>query len=209
MKYKLLNEKNLVISSSIIKYLNKNLSLNEFLVLLYFINGLSDSFNPDSISKLFNISLDDVMTSFNSLIDKELIDLETIKDNNNKLIDKVSVEKLYDRILSNLNKEEKEDNKESIFDLIEKEFDKKLSPIDMEIINGWFEIGTTEELIKCALKEVSYNGVKTLRYMDQLLYEWTNKGFKTAEDVSNYLKNKDTKNNKEELFDYNWLEDDE
>ena len=208
MNYKLLSDKNLVISSNVIKYLDKDLSLNEFLVLLYFVNNDNESFDAEAISKLFNINYDDVMTAFNNLMAKELIDLETKKDKNNKLVDKVSLDNLYKNIINNLNSEVKEDEKDSIFDCIEKEFGKKLSPIDMEIINSWLEIGTTEELIKGALKEASYNGVKTLRYMDQIIYEWNNKGFKTMEEVNNHLKNKDTKENKE-LFDYNWLEDDE
>ena len=209
MNYKLLSDKNLVISSNIIKYLDKEISLNEFLVLLYFINNNNESFDAEAISSLFNMSLDDVMNGFNNLMNKSLIDLETKKDKNNKIIDKVSLDNLYDKIIKNLDKEVKEEKKDSIFDLIEKEFDKKLSPIDIEIINGWLEIGTTEELIKGALKEASYNGVKTLRYMDQIIYEWSNKGFKTMEEVNNHLKRKDNKEQKEDLFDYNWLEDDE
>ena len=79
----------------------------------------------------------------------------------------------------------------------------------MEIINGWLEIGTSEEMIRGALKEASYNGVKTLRYMDQIIYEWNKKGFKTMEEVNNHLKTKDNDKKEEDLFDYNWLDDEE
>lgn len=209
MNYKILSDKNLVISSNIIKNLDKSLSLNEYLILLYFINGLNDSFDANDISNLFNIPLEDVMQSFNNLIDKELLDLDTKKDKDNKLVDKISLDNLYKKVINNLNEEEKKDEKDTIFDLIAKEFDKKLSPIDMEIINGWLELETPEELIKGALKEASYNGVKTLRYMDQLIYEWSNKGFKTMEDVNNHMKSKSNNKNNEKLFDYDWLEDDE
>lgn len=209
MNYKLLSDKNLVISSNIIKYIDKNLTLNEFLILLYFINNEDDSFNAEAISNMFNISINDVIDSFNNLITKKIIDLETKKDKNNKVIDKVSLDNLYKNVMVSLDKEQKEDDKLSIFDTIEKEFDKKLSPIDMEIINGWLEIDTPEELIRGAIKEAAYNGVKTLRYMDQLIYEWSKKGFKTMEDVNNHLKTRDNNNEDEDLFDYDWLEDDE
>ena len=126
----------------------------------------------------------------------------------NKAYKKI-LDNLYKKVINNLNEEEKKDEKDTIFDLIAKEFDKKLSPIDMEIINGWLELETPEELIKGALKEASYNGVKTLRYMDQLIYEWSNKGFKTMEDVNNHMKSKSNNKNNEKLFDYDWLEDDE
>ena len=44
--------------------------------------------------------------------------------------------------------------------------------------------------------------------MDQKIYEWNKKGFKTMDDVNSYLTSKDNKN-QEELFDYDWLDDDE
>lgn len=207
MNYKLLSDKNLVVSSNIIKYLDKSLTLNEFLVLLYFINNESDSFDPESISTMFNISISDVMESFDNLVTKGLIDLETKKDKNNRVIDKVSLENLYKNVISSLGDDVKDEEKLSIFDTIEKEFDKKLSPIDMEIINGWLEIGTPEELIRGAIKEAAYNGVKTLRYIDQIIYEWDKKGFKTMEDVNNHLKTKDANIDGEDLFDYDWLAD--
>lgn len=207
MNYKLLSDKNLVVSSNIIKYLDKSLTLNEFLVLLYFINNESDSFDPESISTMFNISISDVMESFDNLVTKGLIDLETKKDKNNRVIDKVSLENLYKNVIASLGDDVKDEEKLSIFDTIEKEFDKKLSPIDMEIINGWLEIGTPEELIRGAIKEAAYNGVKTLRYIDQIIYEWDKKGFKTMEDVNNHLKTKDANVDGEDLFDYDWLAD--
>ena len=209
MNYKLLSDKNLVISSNIIKYLDKKLSLNDFLILLYFINNESDSFDAEAISQMFNLSINDVMDSFNNLVSSGLIDLETKKDKNNRVIDKVSLDNLYKNVMSSLENDAKDEEKLSIFDTIEKEFDKKLSPIDMEIINGWLEIGTPEELIRGAIKEATYNGVKTLRYMDQIIYEWGKKGFKTMEDVNEHLKTKDSNIDGEDLFDYDWLEDEE
>ena len=209
MNYKLLSDKNLVVSSNIIKYLDKNLSLNEFFILLYFINNETDSFDANKISKSFNMSINDVIDSFNNLVTKGLIDLETKKDKNNKVIDTVSLDNLYKNVMSSLDKEVKKEEELSIFDTIAKEFDRKLSPIDIEIVNGWIEIGTPEELIRGAIKEAAYNGVKTLKYMDQIIYEWNKKGFKTMEDVEKHLKTRDSSEKDEKLFDYNWLDDDE
>lgn len=209
MDYKLLKDKNLVISTNMIKNIDKNLTLNEFLIILYYINGISDSFDSNQISEIFNIPIEDVMTSFDSLVAKELIDFDTVKDKDNKLVDKISIDNLYKKVVSNLNKEEKKEEETTIFDLISKEFDKKLSPIDMEIINGWLELETPIELIKGALKEAAYNGVKTLRYMDQLIYEWTKKDFKTMDDVENYMKTRKKDNDNDDIFDFDWLNDDE
>ena len=83
--------------------------------------------------------------------------------------------------------------------------------MEFEIINGWIDNGYSEELIKLALKEATYNGVSNLRYIDKIIYEWGKKGIKNKEDVENNRKqfknNKDNKN--KELFDYDWLNDDE
>ena len=71
---------------------------------------------------------------------------------------------------------------------------------------------TPEALIKGALKEAIYNGVRNFRYIDKIIYEWQKKGFKSMDDVNKHLRNEDKplpKEKEEELFDYNWLDDDE
>ena len=79
--------------------------------------------------------------------------------------------------------------------------------MEYEIISGWLDNGYTEELIALALKEATYNGVSNLRYIDKIIYEWGKKGIKTKEDVEK--KKKQFKNNseKKEIFDYNWLDE--
>ena len=47
----LLQSKKLVIDSNIIKILDKNMSLNEFLVLLYIVNDEGKNFDINKISK--------------------------------------------------------------------------------------------------------------------------------------------------------------
>ena len=79
--------------------------------------------------------------------------------------------------------------------------------MEFEIINGWVDNGYSEELIKLALKEATYNGVSNLRYIDKIIYEWGKKGIKTKEDVENNRKQFKNNNNKKELFDYDWLND--
>ena len=70
-------------------------------------------------------------------------------------------------------------------------------------------IKISEELIKGALKEAVFNNVRNLRYIDKILSEWEKKGFKSVDEVDSYLKKKEVNNPKQELFDYNWLEDEE
>ena len=211
MSYKLLSDKNFVISSNIIKNIDKELSLNELLIILYYLNNNNSVFDAEKIADCFNMSLDDVMSSFNNLLSKDLIELKQGKDLDGRLEDVVSIDHIYDLVMKSLNEEKKSQKKEDIFELIAKEFDRKLSPTDFEIINAWLEIGTSEELIKGALKEATYNGVKTLKFIDQKIYEWNKKGLKTMDDVNNYMKSKDTSSmiDLSEIDDIDWLNDDE
>ena len=76
------------------------------------------------------------------------------------------------------------------------------------IIGAWTEKGFKEELILGALKEAVYNGVTSLRYIDKILYEWQKKGYKTMKEVkSGLMKREEVKETN--LFDYNWLDDNE
>ena len=82
--------------------------------------------------------------------------------------------------------------------------------MEYEIINGWKEVNFKEELIIAALKEAVYNGVNNLRYIDKILYEWKRKGIHNIEDVErNKLEFKQIRENKQELYDYDWLNDNE
>ena len=62
----------------------------------------------------------------------------------------------------------------------------------------------SEDLIKEALKEAILNGVNNLKYIDRILYEWNKKGYKKPSDV---VKKRQVKEEKIDLFDYDWLDE--
>ena len=81
---KLLNDKHYVFSSQMISVLNHDMPLKEFLVLMYFVNDYQKSFDAETISKTLNMSLEEVMNSFNksglqSLNSEYIIKLSIIK----------------------------------------------------------------------------------------------------------------------------------
>ena len=206
---KLLNDKHYVFSSQMISVLNHDMPLKEFLVLMYFVNDYQKSFDAETISKTLNMSLEEVMDSFNNLISNQLITLTPSTDQEGRINDVISLDNYYKLIANNLNEDVQKIKEQDVFSQVEKEFGRTLSPIECEIINGWLDTGNSEELILGALKEATYNGVKNLRYIDKILYEWGKKGFKTMDDVNTHLKNNDDNKNTPELFDYDWLDDDE
>ena len=101
---------------------------------------------------------------------------------------------------------EKEDAKEDIYFVFEKEFGRTLSSMDCEIINAWIENGFSEELILSALKEAVYNGATSLRYIDKVLYEWNRKGIKAPDDVKKMMeKEPEAPLYETSVMNYNWL----
>lgn len=201
------DNKKLVADSFFIKEaLKKELSLKEFLMLLYFDNSFDLVFDINLIAKTLNMNEAEVLETYASLINKKLIKVIAEKDGFGKVIEKVSLESLYNEIKLDSRKVEKEESKEDIFSIFESSFGRTLSTMDYEIINAWIDKGFSEELIIAALKEAVYNGVANLRYIDKVLYEWNRKGFKTPEDVNKKLLSDDeTPMFETSVLNFDWL----
>ena len=141
-----------------------------------------------------------------SLSNKDILKIELKKINNIRQ-EFININSLYNKLsYFVVNEETKEET--NIYDIFEKEFGRTLSPMEYEIINGWLNDGMNEEIVVQALKEATYNGVSNLRYIDKILYEWKNKGLTTTQKIEENRVNFNKKE-KKELFDYNWLEDEE
>ena len=182
------DNKKLVAESIFIKEaLKLNLSLNEFLLLLYFDNSYDVVFDMKVIAKTLNMKEEDVINAYGSLMAKKIINVKAEKDGFGKIRESVSLENFYSEIRSDYKSREKENTKTDIYEIFEKEFGRTLSNTDYEIINAWIESGFNEELIEAALKEAVYNGALTLRYVDKVLYEWNRKGIKNPADIKKAL----------------------
>ena len=210
----LLKEKNIIIPIYIYKLFPKlNIDLETFIFLMY-LYSLDEKiiFNPTKLSEDFGVSIPNILTFVDKLVNNNLISFEIIKNDKNISEEYLSLTYFFDKVSLLLIDENSNDNKEfdtSIFELIEKEFGRVLSPIEYEIIKAWHESNISDELIKEALKEAVFNGVSNLRYIDKILYEWQKKGIKTKVDVENNRKSFQKAEEKLEVFEYNWLEDDE
>lgn len=178
------DNKKLVAESIFIKEaLKLNLSLNEFLLLLYFDNSYDVVFDIKVVAKTLNMKEEDVLNAYGSLMAKKIISVKAEKDGFGKIRESVSLDNFYNEIKSDYKTREKEETKTDIYEIFEKEFGRTLSNTDFEIINAWIESGFSEELIEAALKEAVYNGALTLRYVDKVLYEWNRKGIKVPADI--------------------------
>lgn len=203
----LLKSINYQISKELIfNYKKLNIADSEFIILIYLINQSSNVYNPKQIGTDLSLNLNEVLELINSLCEKNIIKIEMEKINNIRT-EVINLDLLYEKIAFALTQVE-EKNDSNLYGLFENEFGRTLSPMEFEIINGWIDNGYSEELIKLALKEATYNGVSNLRYIDKIIYEWGKKGIKNKADVENNRKQfKNTSNKNKELFDYDWLND--
>ena len=207
---KLLKEKNFVLPQVLFyKYKELNLTLEELYFIIYLLNINSLVFNPKQFSNDLNMDMASVLEMVTTLTSKDILSLEMIKEGNIRN-EYLKLDKLYNKLAFILINEEDKEKTTSLFDVFEKEFGRTLSPIEYELINGWLDNEFSEELVLKALKEAVYNGVSNLRYIDKILYEWKKKGIKTAKDVEmNRTKFQNKKEERPEVFSYDWLNDNE
>lgn len=205
------NKKFIIETQFLKETLKHNLSLDEFLILMYFDNDYDSSFDVKKISKATCLKEDSVMKAFESLMSKGLIVLSSVKNESGKIVDKISLDNLYNDIKKDTEKDLKKSKKDDFFSQFQKEYNHTLSSMDYEIINAWLQNGYTEELILGAVKEANYYDVASIRYIDRILLEWSKKGFKTMDDVNKHLTEKNQDSDDESLFDtnvmnINWLD---
>lgn len=202
----LIKDYNIVIPSPLFKVYKKlNISEKELIFISYITNN-DKAFNPEGLSLKLGWEIKEIMEVTSSLSEKKLLDINVDKKNG-KIKEYIDLSNLYEKILLELideNDEEIKEDNSKIYNIIETELGRTLSPIECETIKEWLNSNISEELIKEALKEAVLNGVSNLKYIDKILFEWTKKGYKKASDV----RKKKTKEKKGEvLFEYDWLDE--
>ncbi len=204
----IIQDKKIVIPLYVLRiYKDFNLSKDEIILLIYLFDKNQEVFDPNMIEKDLGYDLLNVMEMMSSLTDKGLINVASLKNENNLVEEKLDLNPFYDiistKLIEEFNKEEVQN--ENIHHLIEKEFNRKLSSFEHEMIDTWEKNNYSKDLIREALKEASLNGVNNLRYIDKILLDWTKEGYKTSQDI----KNKPPKEEVLEIYNCDWLNDDE
>lgn len=182
-------------------YKKLKLTDKELIVLIYLLG--MEEFNPEKISEDLNIKLPDVLKLIDNLTSKDVLKISV---KSGKVCEEyVNLDELYNKLVLTIINDKKETPKTTIYDKFEKEFGRTLSPMEYEIIGAWIDSNYTEEIIELALKEAVYNGVSNLRYIDKILSEWRKKGIKTKKDIQVDREKHNRKKPKKEVFDYDWL----
>ena len=199
-------------------YKELKLEINEFIFLMYLYSlGNKFVFDPLKFSAELNLTTKDVMNYIGILSDKTFISVDVMKNAKGLMEEVVLLDNFYKKLslitMDEVNQVSRSENS-NIFEIVEKEFGRTLSPIEYEIIKAWLDNGMDEELIKEAIKEATYNGVSNLRYIDKILYEWGKNGIKTVSDVVDNRKKRAKAREKEtsdvdidEIVDWDWFDD--
>lgn len=187
----------------------KKLKLNEaeLIIIIFLIN--SNEYNPKIISDAMDIKLPLLLEMISLLEEKGILKIKLEKINNIQ-VEVANLDSLYEKLALILMGEKTSEKESTIYDTFEQELGRTLSPIEYELVGEWLN-NNSEEILKLALKEATYNGVSNFRYIDRIIHEWNKKGIKTREDV---LKNNEEFKRKkvapkQELFDYDWLNESE
>lgn len=211
---------NLVIPIYLLKNYEKfNVSLEEFVFLMYLNNiGNNFLFDPNKYSNELNMKLPNVLTIIDSLNKKGLIKIDVLKNDKGIMDEVVILDGFYNKLsfimIDKINDKKEDINNSDIFSILEHEFGRSLTPIELEISKAWLTNGIKEELIKEAIKEAVYNHVVNLKYIDKILYEWSKNGIKNIKDVEDNRRKRINRNNDDSNIDiedieWNWFEDEE
>ena len=199
-------------------YKKLKLTLEEFIFLMYLYQlGDKSLFNPSKYQEELQMDLSKIMEYIDSLTEKKLIQVEVIKNEKGLMEEVVLLDGFYRKLTLNMVEEENEKSnyQSNIFEVVEKEFGRTLSPMEYEIIKAWLDNDMSEDLIKEAIKGASFNGVSNLRYNDKILYEWGKQGMKTVKEVEEDRHKRAQRREEEadsnidlDIVDWDWFDDD-
>ena len=216
----ILKNGNIVVPLYLLKnYKKLNIDINSFIFLMYLYNlGDKYLFDPNKFSDELNIQLEEVLNYIDLLTDKGLIRIEVIKNDKGIMEEVINLEGFYNKIslitIDDINNDDKDIINSSIFDVLESEFGRSLTPIEYEISKAWLTDGLSEEIIKEAIKEAVFNHVINLKYIDKILYEWKKNNINTLKDVEENRKKRNSKKDNTsnvdlDMVDWNWFDDED
>lgn len=136
------------------------------------------------LTKNTGFSVSQIYKLIQSLIDKRLIQIESCTSQNKKYQDYYDLSPAYEKLeakqqITSTNNANNEI--QNLFQKIEVEFGRPLSPIERQTIQEWLqEDNYSPEIINLALKEAVLNQVYSLKYMDRILINWEKQHITTA-----------------------------
>lgn len=110
-----------------------------------------------------------------------------------------------DEPIPDINTDIKTDNNNNIYDFLQKELGRTLSPTEIEKVKEWED----NELTRYAVKVAILNGAYTINYIDTIIYNWQKLGIKSVSQAQEETKrHRDKKISKKIEHKPEWFDDD-
>lgn len=182
-------------------YHRLNISNEEMMLLIHFLTfqQAGEDFPAISlIGRRMNVKDQQLYDMIQSLIERGFLSIPSYKNDQGKSVEYYSLDPLYQKIMqldkvdeSERFKEAKATKEGEVFDMIQVEFGRQLSPIEYQKISDWFKKdGYDPDVVKEALKESVLNNVYSLNYMDRILLNWSKRKQTQANDSAGFSKQK-------------------
>ena len=184
-----------VIPSYLFKYYKQlQITDDEALIVLHLCSFLQEGIEfptPYDFALRTNFNANDITIKLQHLMQKGAIEISQATDATGRISEKYSTAPLWERIMLLLATNEVKQQEQSvlvseteIYKLLEQEFGRLLSPMELETVGMWFDQdGHKPEIIKAAVREAVLAGKISLRYIDRILFEWKKKNITSLQQV--------------------------
>ena len=88
-------------------------------------------------------------------------------------------------------------NNINIYNTLEQEFGRPLSPMECELISTW---DLSQDVIKIAIREAVTSNNYAIKYIDRIIYNWKKNNIKSVADAEKYIADFRNKKNKKEEY---------
>lgn len=149
--------------------------------------------SPDQLADILHHPVAEVYQSLQELTEQGFISVTSYTKNKHHrdqynlapFFQRVGALKEQNSTVSTLQTQEAEQSK--LYQEIEVEFGRTLSPIEIQTVDDWLERDHYQpELIRLALKEAVLSDARSLRYIDRILMDWQRRQIKTPADLQRY-----------------------
>lgn len=197
-------------------YHRLNISNEEMMLLIHFLTFQQAGEDFPAISLIgqrMGLKDQQLYDMIQSLIERGFLSIPFYKNDEGKSVEYYSLDPLYHKLTqldeedeSHRFKQAKATKEGEVFDMIQVEFGRQLSPIEYQKIGDWFQKdGYDPDVVKEALKEMVLNNVYSLNYMDRILLNWSKRKQTQAKDSTNFNKQKTQEQNLPPVPVTKWL----
>lgn len=144
------------------------------------------------VSQIMGKSMEVIYQLLNQLVSRGFLTIQTKQNEAGQMMDTYNLLPIFNKIQQmkqqqeiKVEEQESEQSIKALYQSVEKEFGRPLSPIELETIGQWLEIDHyAPELIRLALREAVLNQAYSLKYIDRILLAWERKNLTTKEQVA-------------------------